>query len=199
MNPQVLNHDKLMSDALKRGFTLLELIIVMAIILIIAGIGFGVFLSVYESAREEKTNIMLESVSSAMEARAADISSTQRAEAALGITAGLTFPNGDNSATSTANLIFYISGDFNGDGVVDAGAETKLTQVLRDSGNNDSYVKQVGANWLIVDAWGTPIRYQFPGVNHTEDNGFDLESAGADKKFGADASDPDAKDNIILQ
>lgn len=193
------NHDHLKSSTLKRGFTLLELVVVMAIILIIAGIGYGVFLKVYQSAKEKETKIILDSVSTAMIARAADISSTQRAEAALGITVGLTFPNGDNSATSTANLIFYISGDFDGDGIVDTGAETKLTQVLRDSGDKDSYVKQVGANWVIVDAWDTPVRYQFPGVYHTEDDGFDLESAGPDKQFGADPTDPLAKDNIILQ
>lgn len=182
-----------------KGFTLIELIVVMAIIMSLAGIGYGVYLKIFRTSKEKETQIILESVSAAMVARAADISSAQRADPALGITTGLTFPNGDNSATSTASLIFYISGDFDGDGNIDTGAETKLTQLLIDSGEKDSYIKQVGANWVIVDKWGTPIRYQFPGIYHTEDDGFDLESAGYDKEFGAGSGDPLARDNIRLK
>lgn len=181
-----------------KGFTLLEILVVMAIILGLAGIGFSVFMSSLTTAKENETQAILNAVSEAMVARSADISSAQREEAAVGITAGFTFPDGDGSASSTENLVFYISGDFDGDGTIDVGAETKNSKIVPGASGSGSYLNSDGR---IVDSWGNPIRYTFPGVYHNEDDGFDLESAGPDELFsGTNDDGKDAElDNIILK
>ncbi len=170
-----------------KGFTLIEIIVVMAIIISLAGIGFGVFFQMNKTARENETQTILEAVSNAMIARSADISAEQRAT--VGIQTGFTFPNGNGSDGSTEDLVSYISGDFDGDGKTDEGAETKLPEVSPTKSGKNSYLDEDGR---IIDSWNTPIRYTFPGVYHTEDDGFDLQSAGPDRTFDTD-------DDIILK
>lgn len=192
------------SPAVRKGFTLIEVLVVMAIIASLAGIGFGVFFKMNRSAREGETRTMLEAIATAMEARAADISSTQRDD--LGLPDGARYPLGNGDDDSSENLIYYISGDFDSDGEVDEDAETKLPELVIGGGEGSSYLKEVGGNWRIVDAWKIPIRYtyklvggEYTGEYHSEIDGFDLESAGPDKEFGTGSSDPLSDDNIILK
>jgi len=51
----------------------------------------------------------------------------------------------------------------------------------------------VDGNFVIVDSWGTPLRYTFPGEHNNHDDGFDLESAGPDEDFDTE------EDNIVLE
>ena len=176
------------SSLSKQGFTIIEVIVVIAIIITLSGIGFGVFFKMNEKARASQTQVIIDSVAAAMEGRALDITRDQRDTFGL----SSTFPeasSGDDN--STVDLVSYISGDFDGDGETDDGVETKLPQlVANDSDSNqDSYLDDDGR---IVDGWGNPIQYTFPGVYHNEDDGFDLVSAGPDKEFGTE-------DDIILK
>ncbi len=186
------NQELSLSKGLARGFTLIEVLVVMAIIFTMAGIGFGVFFKSLQSAKENETRLILDAVSSAMVARSVDISSTQRAETALGITTGFVYPDANNEDSSTEKLIFYISGDFNGDGNVDVGVKSKDSKIVKEGAGQDSYVKLIGSKWVVVDSWDKPIHYKFPGVYHNEDDGFDLRSAGPDGIF-------DNEDDIILK
>jgi len=187
MKLSAINQRPTSSRGSVKGFTLIEVIVVMAIIMGLAGIGFGVFFKVNDSAKENETRTILEAVASAMDARSADISSTQRDS--VGVQPGFTFPNGDGSEGSTTDLVSYISGDFNGDEEIDVGAKTKLPEISPGESGKNSYLDKDGR---IVDSWNTPIRYTFPGVYHTEDDGFDLQSAGIDRIF-------DNEDDIILK
>jgi len=190
------------SSLLMKGFTLIELLVVMAIIATLSGIGFGVFLYMNTSAKESETETIINAVAAAMDARSADISSDQRDD--LNIPDDATFPEGDGSESSTEDIVYYIMGDFDRNGVVDEGAETKLPQLSSVDSGEASFLNEDG---YIVDSWGTPIRYtykdqgggNYSGEYHNEDNGFDLESAGPDKEFGSSSSDSLSEDNIILK
>jgi len=175
------------SSLSKQGFTIIEVIVVMAIIITLSGIGFGVFFKMNENARASQTQVIIDSVAAAMEGRSLDITRDQRDT--LGLAS--TFPSGAGGDDSTVDLVSYISGDFDGDGETDDGVETKLPQlVANDSDSNqDSYLDDDGR---IVDGWGNPIQYTFPGDYHNEDDGFDLVSAGPDEEFGTE-------DDIILK
>lgn len=167
----------------------MELLVVMAIIMTLAGIGFGTYMLIIKSSKEKETELIINAVAEAMEARSADISSAQRAEMAGMITSGYTFPDGDSSDGSTQALVRYISGDFDGDGNIDVGAKSKVPEIIPGEFGQGSYLNSGG---MIVDSWDRPIRYTFPGVYHTEDDGFDLRSAGPDGIF-------DNEDDIILK
>lgn len=179
---------------LKQGFTLIEVIVVMAIIASLAAIGFGVFFQMNNSAREKETAVIINTIASAMDARAADISAEQRD--LVGIVAGFTYPSGDGTENSTIDLVRYIAGDFDGDGATDQGADTKMSNLLAQESGKSSLLDEQGR---IIDSWKTPIRYTFPGNYHNEDDGFDLESAGPDREFGSGEDDDLARDNIILK
>ncbi len=181
---------------LNRGFTLIELLVVIAIIAGLAVIGFGTFFKIAENAKGSDTKARIAAVAAAMEARAEDITSAQRTD--IGIPDGRTYPDGDRSDEfGTSILIDYISGDYNRDGVPDDGVRPMLDQVvILENGN--AFIKNLGGDdsWVIVDAWGNPLRYTFPGEHNNHDNGFDLESAGPDEMF--DGNDAEL-DNIILE
>ena len=185
----------------KRGFTLLEILVVITIISTLSAIGFGTFLKLQENARGKETTIIINAVATAMQSRSNNITSTQRSTA--GVNSGETYPIGDGSDGSTTPLINYISGDFDGAGGVDDGVTSELPQVDIDSADNSSFIKQVnsgdddgGGAWVIVDGWGMSLRYTYngtSGVHNTYDDGFDLESAGPDNDFDT------VEDNIILE
>ena len=172
----------------QRGFTLVEMLVVIAIIALVSAIGYGTFIKLRENARINATELIIEAVASAMDARSSNITSAQRA--AVSIPPEQTFHSGDGSETSTNDLIAYLSGNF---GVGDE-VTSVLPQVdVNTAGTANSYVEDVNGQFLIVDSWGTPLRYTFPGDHNTHDDGFDLESAGPDKDFDEDS------DNIILE
>ncbi len=191
----------------KRGFTLIELIVVMGIITTMAGISYGVFFLITGRANEDKTELIIRDVASAMEARASDISAAQMKE--MGLPDGAIYPEGDGGDTSTEALIHYITGDFDGDGSIatDEGVRSKLPKLVVSSAGKESYIAEVNGKWLIVDSWGTPLRYTYQnnggvysGTYHTSDDGFDIVSAGPDRDFGnSGGNDAASKDNIILK
>ncbi len=181
------NLNTLAARKTKKGFTLMEVIVVMAIIFGLAGIGFGDFFQMNNTAKEGETRAILNAVSEAMVARSADISSDQRGD--VGVQTGFIYPTGDGGDKSTEALVSYISGDFDGNGYIDDNARTKSSAIVPGQTGSSSYLND---DDVIVDSWGTPIRYTFPGDYHNEDNGFDLESAGPDREFDTD-------DDIILK
>ena len=185
----------------RSGFTLIEILTVITILAVLGGIGFGTFMLVNRQAKSKQAEVMIENLSTNLEARVAKgFSQDDLDDLGAKLQLGTLYPSGDGSDTSTANLYAVLSGDFDSDGDVD-------TDVGGKSGNNRQPMfpqidpeytgkgKYVNDDRILVDAWLQPLRYRFPGNKNNVENGFDLWSVGPD---GMDTGTNDEGDNATL-
>lgn len=199
-NIQLMKQNISHTQPSRKGFTLIELLVVIAIIASLAGIGYGVFINVFSSAKQKETKTRLLAIAEAMEARAAKITSQQRlALENSGVTFVGKFPAHDSNF-STAGLAQFLSGDFDGSGQLGDENDGTTMAAEYDPGQAStaevvtakSWLQKDGQKVVIVDAWQRELRYESPGQRNSHEDGFDLWSAGEDGKFETE------EDNIYV-
>lgn len=124
---------------LRPGFTLIEIITVIAIIMALAAMTIGGLSFASKKAELERTRIFIGTVSQALEQYRADTGE---------------FPRGDGGTESTKEVYAALYGDFDGDGEPDDGMEVYLSSLDPKLKGKSSNVRQAGDGYVLVDAWG---------------------------------------------
>jgi general secretion pathway protein G len=140
----------------QRNFTLIELLIVIAIIAILMGIGIGVMSIAMNKASENATKSLLAQLETALESYKAEEGYYFQQSTAAG---------------------FYIKDD-------DTAFIKRLPSYEKLKANNMTEIGTGTGKYALVDSFGTQIVYKCPGdKNRTK---FDLRSKGSDTKDRAD-------------
>jgi len=127
------------------GFTLLELLVVLAILVLLASIATPQVLKYLGRAKTDTAKIQIENLSAALDYYRLDLGS---------------YPSNEQ------------------------GLEALVKDVSQAPGWNGPYVKK---KEMLIDPWGNPYRYRFPG----EHGSFDVYSLGADNAQGGEGEDRD--------
>lgn len=177
------------------AFTLIELMVVIAIILVLASMTIGGLGWYKRKAAVEKTKILRSSIGQALEA--------YRLENGF-------LPQGDGGDDSTAQVYIALYGDGElaydsasgqvtvqeqPDGKPDSGATTHLNTLEPGLTGSRMNVTSSGGTYIIVDAWARPFHYESPGDMNPADD-FDLWSLGPDGKGGPTGTPKERRDDI---
>ena len=179
-----------------RRFTLVELLAVIALIVILSTLGFGVYSYAKGKARESATEALLKQIEAGLESFH---------------TKNGYYPRSLGGGFGTVKFTFAADGTVES---VDFGSET-LTRVASPNSKSDrmknakleAFTKSVDIQTLkgnldsdgvLTDAWGNKIYYRSPG--EFRKGGYDLVSAGADGVFGKNNADkPTGTDLTIFR
>ncbi|MFC4994629.1 prepilin-type N-terminal cleavage/methylation domain-containing protein [Rubritalea tangerina] len=169
--------------ASRKGFTMIEVLTVIAILAVLGGIGFGTYMAVNRQAKVTQCEVMIENVSSNLESLS--LSKADVAELGSMLDSESRMPTGDGGNTSTENLYAVLAGDYDLDGEVDDDRTPAFPEIDPQYEGKGRYVN---ADLLIVDPWKKPMRYNHSSdpaanLNNNVVNGFDLWSAGPDGEF----------------
>lgn len=146
----------------RSGFTLIEVLLVVALIVVLAGLGLTSFNYVQNTKRSKQTLLQIKEMSAA-------ISNMQMSRQAL--------QGADGSEGSSVVLYQMLSGDANSDGQLDPDTQV-FVQGMVGQTNKGKYT--VSEQFEIVDPYGSPYRYQFPGQRNPPKEA-DIWSIGPDK------------------
>jgi type II secretory pathway pseudopilin PulG len=171
--------------ALPPAFTLVEILVVISIIMVLAAMSISGFGFVKRKAAEGRTEVLLGSISGALERYRVDNGF---------------FPEGDGGGDSTKQVYIALYGDgeltlssgtvsaTEPDGDVDTDAQVYLDMLNPE--NKRALLNVDPGSYNIVDAWGKPLRYRH-SVSGNEagmmnpDSDFDLWSYGPDGLSGS--------------
>ena len=176
-----------------RRFTLVELLVVMALIAILSGFGFGVYSYSKTKAKQSSTEALLKQIDAGLSALKS---------------------NGQYPASTGTgfNVIKFEVNDTDGTvSKIDFGGETLAKQTGNDRVSRlknermEAFIKavdmeviknQLNAGNELVDAWGNPIYYRSPGQFNK--GGYDLVSAGPDGVFGKNGAAAPAGTDVTI-
>lgn len=184
VNLQTMKIVRKSHQPMRQGFSMIEMLVVVAIIAVLAGMGFGTFMLVGKNAKISQAELMIENVSSSLEARLSEgFSKSELADLGDVLDARSNMPTGSGGKNSTRGLYRILSGDFNNDGRIDEGVEPAFPEIDPEYEGAGRYVND---DRLLIDPWRQPLRYQYPGINNNVEDGFDIWSAGPDGEFDTD-------------
>lgn len=164
------------------GFTLIEIMVVIAIILVLASMTIGGLSYYKRKAAESRTEVFIASVSRALDEYRADEGNYPTDGA-------------DGSNTSSAVLYDELYGDRDGDGVPDDDATVYLDALNPSSQGSALNVEAAsGGTYYVVDGWGGRLHYLSPGEQNPSTE-FDLWSYGNDGSSGTEKEKKDDIDN----
>jgi prepilin-type N-terminal cleavage/methylation domain-containing protein len=170
------------------GFSFMELIVVVAIIVVLAGLTVGGFNLVNQKNAREKAKVQIKLLENALEAYQSDNRS---------------YPPSLDPAGDRGDEVLYKFLYVDGFEARDNGGVIYLPEL--DPNNNafsgtgkggQAWMQGVGAQARILDPWGNFYRYrsgESPGAQNPD---FDLWSAGADGKTNVDPRHKDSLDDI---
>ena len=169
-----------------RRFTLVEILAVMALIAILAGLGFGVYSYAKGKAKQSSTEALLKQIDAGL--------------GAFNTKAGY-YPRSNGGDFSVIKFSFASDGtvnevDFGGEKLTKqsgsgkvAEEKNKLFEAFTKSVDMEAVKNSLNTNGELVDAWGKPIYYCSPGKFNQDP--YELISAGPDGKFGmGNANEP---------
>jgi prepilin-type N-terminal cleavage/methylation domain-containing protein len=165
------------------GFSLMELIVVVAIIVILAGLTLGGFSLVNQKTARDTAKVQLKLIENALETYNSDNRS---------------YPPNPDPMGERGDEVLYKYLYYDGFEARDSGGVVYMPEF--DPENNaksgQKWMQGLGAQARIVDPWGNFYRYRSgdsPGAQNPE---FDLWSMGADGKTNADPKHKDCADDI---
>lgn len=153
-----------------RGFTLIEMLVTITIIVILAGLTVGGFKFVTTKQANEQAKIQISLISNALEEYKLD-----KGE----------YPPGTNSTTPLYKALYF-------DGVQDDGSKIYLPE-LDPVNNKQGWTEGTGADVKIIDPWGVEYIYRNPPTVNPD---FDLLSKGQDGVTSDILTDQQNKDDI---
>ncbi len=183
------------------AFTLIELMIVIAIILVLASMTIGGLGWYKRKAAVEKTRILRSSIGQALEA--------YRLENGF-----LPQGGGDDDSTAQVYIALYGDGELaydstsgqvtvrtQPDGKPDSGATTHLNTLEPGLTGSRMNVTSSGGTYIIVDAWARPFHYRHDVTGQDDQmmnppDDFDLWSLGPDGKGGPTGTAKERRDDI---
>ncbi len=165
-----------------KGFTLIEILVVMAIIAVLATVVVGSIGFYQNKTKDNKGKVLVASVSQALDSYRLDEGEYPEMGA-------------DGSEMSSAILYDTLFGDSDGDGIADDDATIYL-DTLNPNGNTAALnVEESGDGYILVDGFKNPLRYRAPGQQNPGSE-FDLWSAGLDGETNANNSGDETRDDV---
>jgi len=175
---------KIHKNVIVKGFTMIELLVVISILGVLASIGFATFTLVNRKTAEKETKIIIENVSAQL------TSYVSNGDGNL--------PIGTGSSGSTEDLVKILAGGETSDSIDAILSDDDRVPLLPKADpayeGNGKMVQEIDGTWVLVDGFGNEMFYRGPDnvelINNVE-NGFDLWSEGAD---GSDDNSGDEDD-----
>lgn len=156
----------------RRGFTLIEMLVTITIIVILAGLSLGGFKFVTAKQAKAQAEIQIKLISKALEEYKLD--------------------NGEYPPSSSGNGTLYTKLYY--EGSQDATSGKIYLAELDPDHNKQGWTQGSDASVTIIDPWGKPYIYRAPGTINPD---FDLISLGPDgKPLNDDPMASESKDDI---
>jgi prepilin-type N-terminal cleavage/methylation domain-containing protein len=166
-----------------RGFSLMELIVVVAIIVILAGLTLGGFALVNQKTARDTAKVQIGLIQNALETYNSDNRS---------------YPPNPDPMGERGDEVLYKYLYYDGFEARESGGVVYMPEF--DPENNaksgQKWMQGLGAQARIVDPWGNFYRYRSADSPGAQNPDFDLWSMGADGKTNADPKHKDCADDI---
>lgn len=162
---------------LRFRFTLVEVLAVVALVSLLAAIGFGAYSYAMNASRESNTKALLKRIEAGLESCRTKYGYYPASQSFRRILIQL-----DTSTKLVSDIQFDVSSSETGMSGTSLSDEMRM-EFLRVV-EEESLKKGQTGDFVLEDSWGGAIYYRYPGqINR---GGFDLIAPGADGRFGSD-------------
>jgi general secretion pathway protein G len=168
------------------GFTLVELVVVVAIIMVLAGLTLVLLTSVQENQKVKTTKLQIALMENALAVYHSD----------NGNYPSNTDPEGRKGDAVLFNRLYREGYEAKQNGANSPKIYLTAFDPERNTKGGQAWVEGGGAEVRIVDAWGESYRYRSGDSPNALNPDFDLWSCGPDKKTNADSKHADCLNDI---